>query len=222
MLAVKAELCVFDIAGTTIRDDNFVGQCLADALAAVDVHPNLAQLNSIMGIPKPVAIVQLAALEGKTVDVSAVYQDFEHRMTEFYRTAEFTPIDGAEEAIRRLTGAGVKVFLDTGFHKAVTETVLDRLGWQELVTGTVSSDEVSQGRPFPDLIYLAMERAGVTDVKAVCKVGDTPSDLGEGMAAGCGWVVGVLSGTHTREELERHPHTHILGSVAEVPGLLGL
>lgn len=213
---------MFDIAGTTIRDDNFVGQCLADALAAADVHPTLPQLNSIMGIPKPVAIAELAGLEGKTVDVPAVYADFERRMVDFYRTAEFTPIEGAEDAIRRVTDAGIKVYLDTGFARAVTESVLDRLGWHGLVSGTVSSDEVARGRPFPDLIYLAMERAGVTDVKAVCKAGDTPSDMGEGTAAGCGWVVGVLSGTHTREELEAHPHTHILASVAEIPGLLGI
>jgi len=219
---VKAELCVFDIAGTTVRDDNFVGQCLAHALAAVDVHPTLSQLNSIMGIPKPVAIAELAALEGKCVDVPTVYADFECRMVEFYRTAEFTPIDGTEDAIRRLTSAGIKVYLDTGFAKAVTESVLDRLGWHDLVSGTVSSDEVERGRPNPDLIHLAMERAGVTDVRAVCKAGDTPSDLGEGTAAGCTWVVGVLSGTHTREELESHPHTHILDSIAAIPDLLGV
>jgi phosphonatase-like hydrolase len=87
----------------------------------------------------------------------------------------------------------------------------------ETIDATVTSDEVAQGRPFPDMIFRAMELTGVTDVKRVAKVGDTPSDLGEGMAAGCGWVVGVTGGSHTREELLAHPHTHLIPSIAQLP-----
>ena len=52
------------------------------------------------------------------------------------------------------------------------------------------------------------------------KVGDTPSDLQEGTRAGCGMVVGVTSGSHTEEELKGHPHTALIGSVRDLPGLL--
>jgi len=38
--------------------------------------------------------------------------------------------------------------------------------------------------------------------------------------AGCGLIIGVTSGACTRAQLEEYPHTHILNSVAEVPGLL--
>ena len=84
----------------------------------------------------------------------------------------------------------------------------------------MTSDEVPRGRPFPDLVFRVMELTGVSDVKRVAKVGDTPSDLGEGTAAGCGWVIGVTEGTHTRAQLEGHPHTHLLGSIRELPALL--
>jgi phosphoglycolate phosphatase-like HAD superfamily hydrolase len=33
-------------------------------------------------------------------------------------------------------------------------------------------------------------------------------------------VVGVLTGAHSKDRLEREPHTHILPSVAELPPLL--
>lgn len=39
-----------------------------------------------------------------------------------------------------------------------------------------------------------MEASSITDVKQVCKVGDTVNDIAEGRNAGCGLVVGVLSG----------------------------
>jgi phosphoglycolate phosphatase-like HAD superfamily hydrolase len=35
------------------------------------------------------------------------------------------------------------------------------------------------------------------------------------------WNVGVLSGAHTRARLETAPHTHLLDSVAALPGLFG-
>jgi phosphoglycolate phosphatase-like HAD superfamily hydrolase len=67
-----------------------------------------------------------------------------------------------------------------------------------------------------------MQRFGVTSPSRVAKVGDTPADLEEGRNAGCGLIVGVTSGTHTREQLERCPHTHLIEDVRELPGLLGL
>jgi phosphoglycolate phosphatase-like HAD superfamily hydrolase len=65
-----------------------------------------------------------------------------------------------------------------------------------------------------------MELTGVTDARRVAKVGDTPSDLQEGRAAGCGLVIGVTNGSHTREQLEPHPHTHLIDNLRELPGLL--
>jgi len=41
-----------------------------------------------------------------------------------------------------------------------------------------------------------------------------------GTRAGASVVAGVLSGAHTRRELEDAPHTHIIDSVADLPALL--
>ena len=68
-------------------------------------------------------------------------------------------------------------------------------------------------------LYEAMKRVGVQNAKCVAKVGDTPSDLQEGMAAGCGLGVGLTDGTHTRAQLAAHPHPHLIGSLAELPPL---
>ena len=67
-----------------------------------------------------------------------------------------------------------------------------------------------------------MSRLGVADSNNVAKVGDTPADLQEGQNAGCGLIVGVTGGTHTRDELEPHPHTHLIETIADLPRVLGL
>ena len=89
-----------------------------------------------------------------------------------------------------------------------------------MIDADVASDEVPRGRPHPDMIRLLMSRLGIKDPSRVAKVGDTRADLEEGANAGCGLVIGVTSGTFTREELRTYPHTHILDSVAEVPTLV--
>ncbi len=65
-----------------------------------------------------------------------------------------------------------------------------------------------------------MKRTGVTEVRRVAKVGDTPSDLLEGTAAGCGLVIGVTNGTHTRAQLAAYPHTHLIPGLERLLALL--
>jgi phosphoglycolate phosphatase-like HAD superfamily hydrolase len=70
------------------------------------------------------------------------------------------------------------------------------------------------------MILTAVLRLRIDDVAEVAVVGDTSSDLLAGTRAGASVVVGVLSGAHSRAELEGAPHTHIIRSVAELPALL--
>ena len=53
-------------------------------------------------------------------------------------------------------------------------------------------------------------------------VGDTASDVESGLRAGAGLVVGVLTGSGTRDELEQAGAPHVLDSVADLLPLLGL
>ena len=72
------------------------------------------------------------------------------------------------------------------------------------------------------MIRELMRRLGVTRASRVVKVGDTPADLEEGKNAGCGRIVGVTSGTHSRQELAGSPHTHLIESIRDLPAVLGL
>jgi phosphonatase-like hydrolase len=142
-------------------------------------------------------------------------------MRQFYEIdPSVREIPGAAKAFAALRREGIKVALNTGFNRAIADVILNRLGWDALIDATVASDEVPRGRPFPDMIRHLMARLGITDPKRVAKVGDTKADLDEGANAGCGLNIGVTSGSFTREQLESCPHTHILGSVAEVPGVV--
>ncbi len=70
------------------------------------------------------------------------------------------------------------------------------------------------------MILTAVLRLRIDDVAEVAVVGDTTSDLIAGTRAGASIVAGVLTGAHSAEELAAAPHTHLLGSVAELPDLV--
>jgi len=222
-------LVVLDMAGTTVRDDDAVNLCLREALAAQRVEVTRDEVNAVMGLPKPLAIHQLLQRKNLTggtflLTVAAeIHADFLRRMISFYQTDPgVEPMPHAVQAMARLKQAGIKVALDTGFSRPIVDAILDRLGWRTgaLLDATVASDEVARGRPHLDLILKAMQLTGVTDARTVAKVGDTPSDLLEGNAAGCGLVIGVTNGSHTRQQLAVYPHTHLLPTLEGLPALV--
>jgi phosphonatase-like hydrolase len=226
---MATELVVFDMAGTTVHDGDAVASCFRAALYDAGLIVTREAVNQVMGLPKPEAIGRLvdAAPAGSSMvgTVAEVHADFVQRMMRYYRTdLALREISGTSHVFDLLHRAGIKTALDSGFSRDIARIILERLGWERagLVDATVMSDEVARGRPYPDMIQYLMKKLGVSDVAHVAKVGDTPADLEEGTNAGCGRVVGVTQGTHSRAELERYPHTDLIETVAGLPALLGL
>jgi phosphonatase-like hydrolase len=188
-----------------------------------------AAVNAVMGLPKPEAISLLVQRHGRAAALSdrldAIHRDFVNRSIAFYQNdPSVREVAGTTLVFQTLKRGGIRVALDTGFNRAITQVILDRMDWSghHLIDASVCSDEVARGRPYPDMIHELMSRLQVADARCVAKVGDTPADLEEGSHAGCGLVIGVTRGTHTREQLERFPHTHLVESIADLPGLLGI
>ena len=224
-MSAPLQLVVFDMAGTTVHDENFVAKALVEAMT-LHGHPvSVEAANSVMGIAKPIAISMLLAQSASAEDaiIQRIHASFLEIMIRFYAEAPgVREMEGASETFRHLKSQGIKVALDTGFSRDITDAILTRLNWHnaDLLDTTVTSDEVARGRPYADMVLEAMHRTGVTNSQAVAKVGDTIVDLQQGDAAGCRYVIGVLTGANTQAELEQQPHTHIVPSVREIPALL--
>ena len=212
----RYKLAIFDLAGTTVQDDNTVGKCLQDALSAVGVSASIEEVNAVMGIRKPVAIKMLLDKHGAEGDVEAIDADFRQRMIETYKTSpEVREIPGATNTFRVLKEMVIRVAVDTGFDRETTDVLLSRMGWGDLVDDSITSDEVEQGRPHPDMILELCRRAGVTPDQVI-KIGDTPADIGEGFSANVGLNVGVTYGTHTEEQLQGLAPDALLSEIGDL------
>jgi phosphonatase-like hydrolase len=222
------ELVVFDMAGTTVEDRGSVNLCFRQALAVAGLNADPTQVDAVMGLAKPEAIRILIEQAGRSdqlgARVGAIHADFVARMIVFYESdPSVRAVPGIEGVFEVLRNAGAGVALNTGFSRDITDAILRRLGWksESTIAASVASDEVPRGRPHADMIQLLMARLGVNDPTRVAKVGDAPADLAEGTNAGCGWVIGVTWGTHTRGQLAGLPHTHLIDQVGELLPALG-
>ena len=216
------QLMVFDMAGTTVRDGGQVPAAFAQALRECDIDLSDDQLANVRGASKREAIAELVARHAGPAwqgRADEVYVSFvRHLEREFGAGVE--PIAGAEETLRFLRSHGIRIALTTGFDREVAGMLLDALRWRDLADAFVCGDDVVRGRPAPYLIFQAMQATGVDCVHRVGALGDTALDLQAGYNAGVKLNLGALSGVHDRARLSAQPHTHLLGSVAELPRLL--
>lgn len=216
-------LVVFDMAGTTIEDGGQVPAAFGAVLAARGLRVTDDELRAVRGASKREAIRTLIERQRPALlpQADEVFVAFCDQLARHYRQGGIGTIDGAAETFAWLRERGIKVALTTGFDRSITDLILHTVDWdRDTIDAVVCGDDVPAGRPAPYLIYRAMEATGTHRAREVAVVGDTALDLQAGDNAGVGLNIGVLSGAHRREQLARAPHTHLLPSVADLPGLL--
>lgn len=204
--------------GTTVKDKGQVLEAFTATLSAHNIEVTADQLSSIRGSSKRQAVLNLIPESAdRRSHADAVYASFREHLAQRYRMDGVEAIAGAEEVFQELKQRGVRVALNTGFDRDMTHMLLAGLSWgMSVVDAVVCGDDVRLGRPAPDLIFQAMKATGTDSARAVVNIGDTVLDLEAGHNAGVRWNVGVLTGAHDCQRLERAPHTHILSSVSDL------
>jgi phosphonatase-like hydrolase len=219
----RIRLVVFDIAGTIIEDRGEVIRAFANALMENGIPIVEDELRRWKGASKREVIRHFVKQAGTMGDidqkVESSYRRFRSELEGFY-SEKVVPIGGAVETFRWCRDHNILMATTTGFYREISDLILRQTGWHEFSSANISSSDVPQGRPAPYMIFRAMEATGVQNVKEVVNVGDTPLDLQSGSNAGLAGVVGVLTGAHNRESMQREPRTHVINSVADLPELI--
>lgn len=212
------------MAGTTIDEGNIVYDVLRTTVqnaARKAISDDL--LAQWTGTSKYEAIVGLLKVLGdERSRPHVVFDAFTDNLRAAYAATPPRPVLGSTEAFAVLREAGVRVVLQTGYARDLAQDLLDQVGWRigEHIDALVSNDQVRSSRPAPYLIFHSMEQTDVMTPDAVLVAGDTANDLLAGTRSGARYVVGVLTGASTAEQLGLVRHTHIIQSVAGIPELL--
>ncbi len=129
--------------------------------------------------------------------VARVFRDVDEGFP-FHR--HLRPTAGAEEGLRAIQRAGGRTAVVTHDVAAAARRHLEALGWTDLVDAVIGLDVCPERKPDPKPILAACRALGLPPEETVT-VGDTPTDLLAGRAAGCQLTIGVLTGIGTEGDL---------------------
>ncbi len=229
------QLITLDMAGTTVTDHHEVEACFAMAAQKSGLTVSDDRILAMQGLHKYFVFQTLwEEILGNTTHpewqmrVDNSYRIFTEVLENHYLTHDITPTEGCLELFDYLHKHEIKIALTTGFYRKVCNIILDKLGWLKgldenhvgtastIIQASITSDEVEKGRPHPFMIQKAMKLLHISDPQQVINVGDTPSDIQSGFAAGCRLSVALSNGTHAADLLTPHNPSLLLGSLREL------
>jgi HAD superfamily hydrolase (TIGR01509 family) len=196
MMSPTPRAVLFDIDGTLV-DSNYVHiDAWARAFASLGHPVDSWRIHRAIGMDSALLLSTLLADDADRLSSEAkrLHSEFYARTTGLLR-----PFDRARELLGTLSARGMTVVLATSAPEdelAVLRSVLDV---ESTIAHVTSADDVGSAKPAPDLVRVALDKAGVTASDAVF-VGDTVWDV---IAAGRAGVpcIGVLSGGVSAAEL---------------------
>jgi phosphonoacetaldehyde hydrolase len=202
---MKLRGVVFDWAGTIVDHGSRAPvAALQDVFAEAGVPVTVAEARLSMGIAKKDHIRCILGLPRVAeewlrergaapheTDVDALYADFLpkqlHCLNRFSRVIAGVP--GTAEGLRL---RGVRIGSTTGYTRTMLDFLVDRARDQGFAPdcAVCPQDVPGGGRPAPWMCYLNAIRLEVSPLWSMVKIGDTPSDMQEGLNAGM-WTIGV-------------------------------
>jgi phosphonoacetaldehyde hydrolase len=200
----KLQGVILDWAGTTVDYG-----CMAPAAVFVEVFERqgvpitMEEAREPMGMHKKdhIRIVsKLSAVakrwqerHGKPcaeLDVEAMFDDFIPRQLACIANhADLIP--GTLQAVAAFRKRGLKIGTSTGYNREMMNILTSEAksrGYEP--DCVVCASEVPQGRPSPWMVFENAKQLGIYPMEAIVKIGDTVSDIAEGLNAGT-WTIGV-------------------------------
>ena len=216
------------LVGTTVGDGNrresMVERAFAEAIATQGVVAGTSDFARCMtqvsrGRGRSSADVFGSLFPGNTARAQAAQIAFNRSYRAAVDRNGLAAMPGAEDAIDKLAGSGIRVCLVTGLPRELLGLVVDTLGWRRHDLA-LCPDDAPRGFPWPDLVLTAMLRLGADDVREVAVASGTEHGLTAGGRAGARVLVGVQTGPHTSARMRQAGATNLIGSIAELPDLL--
>jgi phosphonatase-like hydrolase len=223
---MKIAMVVFDMAGTTVDEGNVVYRTLHKAIEKKCPTVTFEDvLKWGAGKEKLQAIRETLAGKSIVLDetlIQETFKDFLLLLDIAYENLIVTPTNNTERLFKDLRAIGIKVVLNTGYNQTTAVSLIHKLNWQEGIHFDllVTSSDVKNNRPKPDMILFAMDKLNIKDASSVIKVGDSTIDIEEGRNAGCVLNIGVTTGAHSKAELLTAAPDYIFDNIYDLKSVV--
>lgn len=220
----EIDLLVCDMAGTTVEEGGVVYETLQQVMIDDGLKVTNEEMHPWHGAKKEAVIAHFALEQGTDeADLEERIMKISDAFLERIKQAYNAPggcdyiHPNLKNHFKELRSKGVKIGLDTGYPPEIQKLLIEALGFEKMVDGYISAYQVTEGRPYPYMIHQLMERLNVMDCSRVAKCGDSVRDIEEGRNAGCGLVIGVLSGADNAEQLLKAGADVVCDTICDLP-----
>lgn len=187
---------LFDIDGTLVDSTYHHAVAWHRAFARITDVPPLWRIHRTIGMGGDRLVAELAGDETE----ERYGEDLRDAWREEYLQlrAEVRPLPGAADLVHRLAGDGFAVALASSGDPQFAAEAVDLLGIGADLVALVTSDDVDDSKPEPDLVEETLRR--IDRVDAAVFVGDTVYDVEAAARADLGCIA-LRSGGFGRAEL---------------------
>jgi phosphoglycolate phosphatase len=214
-----------DVLGAAAADGSVLERAFAEAIATQGVVTGTAAyVRSMVQFDRtrgwsPAEVIRTLFPEDE-IRAQATILAFERSFQAAVDRFGTLPLPGANEALAKLTAAGIKVSLISCLSRPALSLITERLGWWQRADLMLCADDVARGFPSPDLVLTAVLRLGIGDVRDVAVITATESGVLCARRAGARLVIGMRGGAHSASRLRRAGATHLLADIGNLPDLV--
>jgi HAD superfamily hydrolase (TIGR01509 family) len=207
----RAPAVLFDVDGTLVDSNYLHVHAWLRAFDEISIPVEAWRIHRSIGMDGAELVDSLSG--GADDDVAKRLKDLH---SQYYRqtTPLLSALPGARELLDRVADLGLQVVLATSAPEDELSTLREVLDREDVISTATSSEDVDTAKPQPDIVAVALERAGISADRAVF-VGDAVWDAEASGRAGV-QSIGVLSGGVSRAELEKAGASSVYENAADL------
>ena len=186
---------VLDLDGTLVDSVYQHVTAWQAAFHDVGLHVSGVRIHEAIGMGGDRLVAEVAGASAET----GVGEEVRKLHDSYFRSGlrTISPLDGAPELVESLVGRGHRVVLASSSESDLVDALLDIVGIGHHLHAVVTGSDDAASKPSPDLVRLAVERAGGGSAVVV---GDATWDMESAAAANVA-SIGLRSGGVSTERL---------------------
>ena len=187
-MATDHSAVIFDMDGLLVESEPLYMRAWQQAASELGFRLTPAFYQGLIGIPETACSSLLVEEFGPNFSVSQFGDRWKQLWLKYVKDGELVPKPGACELLRSLRGAQVPVAVATSSARSDAELSLRKTNLGQFFSHIVTAEDVTAGKPSPEIYLLAASRLGV--IPEHCLVlEDSPAGAVAGLSAGMSVII---------------------------------
>ena len=193
---ISCQAVTFDLDGLLFNTESIYVKVGDTILQRRGTRFTRELIDQMMGLPTPLALQRMIDFHGLDTTVEELQAEGDALFPELL-DRYLAPMPGAPELLESIARAGIPRGIATSSRRHIVDLIMERTGWRDRFAFILTAEDVSRGKPEPD-IYLESARRLEVEPARMMVLEDSTQGAQAAVAAGCYTV--AVPGPHSRHQ----------------------